>query len=84
MAGITQAFVAAGGAGYGQLLEEPWGAEVAHGEAPAAGLVAEGAGEVAFARCQVLKLLFGFLAGNVEGRFMFGLRFRRVPNRFQA
>ena len=47
--GAQYAFVAAGGSGDGQFLEEPRGADVAHGEAPSAGLIAEGAGEVAFA-----------------------------------
>ncbi len=48
--GAQHAFVAAGGSGDGQFLEEPRGAEVTYGEAPSAGLVAEGAGEVALAR----------------------------------
>ena len=47
--GAQHAFVAAGGSGDGQFLEEPRGAEVAHGEASSAGLVAKGAGEVALA-----------------------------------
>ncbi len=44
------AVVAAGAARDGQRLEKPRGAEVADGESPAAGVVSEGAGEVALSR----------------------------------
>lgn len=62
-------FVASGAAGHGQLLKESRGAEVLDGETPAAGLVAEGAGEVTFARASGAGDALGATQQNVNVPF---------------